>query len=246
MLGVAIGVAVLIVVLSVMNGFERELRSRILSVTSHATDLGVRRGAGRLAGTRANGAWKSGVSWRGAVCRGRGAADRRQIGAALGRGQRARHPAGARGPGVGGRRAAHVRHNEALRPGASDIILGAELARELEVARGDAVVLAIAQGSVTPAGVVPRLRRFEVGGCVRLGHVRDRPRRSRCVHLRRRGAAVPPRRPGDRTAARDARPVAGALVGARGRTRARRRPSTSTTGPTATRTSSVRSSSPSG
>src|SRR5512138_2672668 len=37
MLGVAIGVAVLIVVLSVMNGFERELRSRILSVTSHAT-----------------------------------------------------------------------------------------------------------------------------------------------------------------------------------------------------------------
>ena len=37
MLGVAIGVAVLIVVLSVMNGFERELRERILSVTSHAT-----------------------------------------------------------------------------------------------------------------------------------------------------------------------------------------------------------------
>ena len=37
MVGVAIGVAVLIVVLSVMNGFEHELRSRILSLTSHAT-----------------------------------------------------------------------------------------------------------------------------------------------------------------------------------------------------------------
>ncbi|HSW33943.1 MAG TPA: ABC transporter permease, partial [Steroidobacteraceae bacterium] len=37
MVGVAIGVAVLIVVLSVMNGFERELRERILSMTSHAT-----------------------------------------------------------------------------------------------------------------------------------------------------------------------------------------------------------------
>src|SRR5580765_7516226 len=41
MLGLALGVAVLIVVLSVMNGFERELRSRILSVTSHATLMGL-------------------------------------------------------------------------------------------------------------------------------------------------------------------------------------------------------------
>src|ERR1700704_854748 len=40
-LGLALGVAVLIVVLSVMNGFERELRSRILSVTSHATLMGL-------------------------------------------------------------------------------------------------------------------------------------------------------------------------------------------------------------
>ncbi len=44
MLGVAIGVAVLIVVLSVMNGFERELRTRILSVTSHATVTGFNGG----------------------------------------------------------------------------------------------------------------------------------------------------------------------------------------------------------
>src|SRR3974377_303995 len=41
MLGLALGVAVLIVVLSVMNGFERELRSRILSVTAHATLVGI-------------------------------------------------------------------------------------------------------------------------------------------------------------------------------------------------------------
>src|SRR5260221_3374857 len=40
-LGLALGVAVLIIVLSVMNGFERELRSRILSVTSHATLMGL-------------------------------------------------------------------------------------------------------------------------------------------------------------------------------------------------------------
>ncbi len=41
MLGLALGVAVLIVVLSVMNGFERELRTRILSVTAHATLMGI-------------------------------------------------------------------------------------------------------------------------------------------------------------------------------------------------------------
>src|ERR1700744_3667435 len=40
-LGLALGVAVLIVVLSVMNGFERELRNRILSVTAHATVTGL-------------------------------------------------------------------------------------------------------------------------------------------------------------------------------------------------------------
>src|SRR5690554_93589 len=45
MVGVAIGVAVLIVVLSVMNGFEQELRGRILSLTSHATISGI---GGRL------------------------------------------------------------------------------------------------------------------------------------------------------------------------------------------------------
>ena len=52
----------------------------------------------------------------------------------------------------------------ALRPGSFRVILGVELAKQLEVRRGDTVVLAIAQGSVTPAGVVPRLRRFEVEG----------------------------------------------------------------------------------
>src|SRR5581483_8897027 len=40
-LGLALGVATLIVVLSVMNGFQREIRSRILSVTSHATMMGL-------------------------------------------------------------------------------------------------------------------------------------------------------------------------------------------------------------
>ena len=57
----------------------------------------------------------------------------------------------------------------ALRAGAFEVILGDELATALGVGRGDAVVLAVAQGSVTPAGVVPRLRRFKVAGVFRSG-----------------------------------------------------------------------------
>jgi lipoprotein-releasing system permease protein len=51
-----------------------------------------------------------------------------------------------------------------LEPGAYRVLLGAEVAARLGVAEGDTVVLAIAQGNVTPAGVVPRMRRFTVGG----------------------------------------------------------------------------------
>jgi len=56
-----------------------------------------------------------------------------------------------------------------LQPGAFQIILGSELAQKLGVSVGDQVVVAIAQGSVTPAGVLPRMRRFKVGGIFRSG-----------------------------------------------------------------------------
>lgn len=164
MLGVAIGVAVLIVVLSVMNGFERELRSRILSVTSHATISAF--GAGL-------------ADWRGA--RTQALANPEVEGAAPFVEGEALLIADSEGGGAG---AASVRGIEpaledqvsavgerltsgamsGLRPGAFRMIIGAELARELGVRRGDSVVVAIAQGSVTPAGVVPRLRRFEIEG----------------------------------------------------------------------------------
>ena len=162
MLGVAIGVAVLIVVLSVMNGFERELRSRILSVTSHATISAF--GAGMADWPAARRLALGNPSVRGAAPFVEGEA--LLIGDKAGAGSAAASVRGvlpeleAQVSAVGERLSSGAM--SALRPGSYRIVLGAELARELKVARGDSVVLAIAQGSVTPAGVVPRLRRFEV------------------------------------------------------------------------------------
>jgi len=164
MLGVAIGVAVLIVVLSVMNGFERELRSRILSVTSHATVSAF--GAGLADWPAARQLALANPAVRGAAPFVEGEA--LLIGDETGAGSAAASVRGvlpeleAQVSAVGERLSSGAM--SALRPGSYRIILGAELARELEVERGDAVVLAIAHGTVTPAGVVPRLRRFEVEG----------------------------------------------------------------------------------
>ena len=164
MLGVAIGVAVLIVVLSVMNGFERELRNRILSVTSHATVSAF--GAGMADWPAARRLALGNPRVRGAAPFVEGEA--LLIGDKIGAGSAAASVRGVLPELEGQVSAVGERLSSgamsALRAGTYRIILGAELARELKVTRGDAVVLAVAQGSVTPAGVLPRLRRFEVEG----------------------------------------------------------------------------------
>jgi lipoprotein-releasing system permease protein len=169
MLGVAIGVAVLIVVLSVMNGFERELRSRILSVTSHATITGF--GAGledwQALGARARA--QPGVEAVAPFVEGEALA----IGegrdgtssAVIVRGIDA--PLEAQVSSIG----SHLRSGtlESLEPGAFRVLLGSEVAARLGVDAGDRIVLAVAQGTVTPAGVVPRMRRFTVAGVFHAG-----------------------------------------------------------------------------
>ena len=164
MVGVAIGVAVLIVVLSVMNGFERELRTRILSLSSHATITAFGEGLAdweRMSAEAAKNprvlAVSPFVETEALLIADRAggsssAAKLRGIEPALEARVSALHERLTSGS------------MQALRPGAFDIILGAELARKLGVGVGDAVVVAIAQGSVTPAGVLPRMRRFKVGG----------------------------------------------------------------------------------
>jgi lipoprotein-releasing system permease protein len=169
MLGVAIGVAVLIVVLSVMNGFEHELRARILSLTSHATITSFGEGLDdwqsqrevALANPRVTGAApfvEAEALLIADDAQGRsGAAMLRGIDPAL----------EAQVSGLGGRMVAGGVGE--LAPGGFGVLLGEELAKQLGVGLGDAVVVAVARGSVTPAGVLPRLRRFHVAGVFRSG-----------------------------------------------------------------------------
>jgi lipoprotein-releasing system permease protein len=164
MLGVAIGVAVLIVVLSVMNGFERELRTRILSVTSHATVTGFNGGLEDWPALRERALSHPEVRAVAPYLEGEALA----IGEGADGASTALEVRGvdpvleAEVSAIGERMQSGAL--AVLEPGAYRVLLGSEVASRLGVAEGDTVVLAIAQGNVTPAGVVPRMRRFTVGG----------------------------------------------------------------------------------
>jgi lipoprotein-releasing system permease protein len=166
MLGIAIAVAVLIVVLSVVNGFERELQDRLLAMSAHAS---IEHPDGQLA------AWPSWVEL---------AESRPDVQAAApyidGQGLLVfgNQLSGAefRGidpvleskvSGVGG--TLLEGDLESLVASSYNIVLGVELASELQATVGDKVTVTLAEGIVTPAGVVPRTRRFTVSGIYRVG-----------------------------------------------------------------------------
>ena len=166
MLGIALGVAALIVVLSVMNGFQREVRTRILSVASHVVITGLNNKldhwqsvadrAGRLPHVIAaapfvngQGLLANGDAVRGALVRGIDPELENQV-AQLGE----KTIAGSL---------------SALIPGEFGIVLGVDLARALRVLPGDRVTLIAPQGLVTPAGVIPRLKQFRVVGIFDVG-----------------------------------------------------------------------------
>ncbi|MDH5221269.1 MAG: lipoprotein-releasing ABC transporter permease subunit [Betaproteobacteria bacterium] len=166
MAGIALGVAALIVVLSVMNGFQHELRTRILSVVSHV-QLGAP--SGRLED------WKSLADAARQHPRVREAAPFVNAQGMLTHGQGVRG-AIVRGvlPELEDRVADIGRHMrsgrlEALVAGEFRIVLGGELARALGAYPGDKVALIAPQGSVTPAGVIPRLKQFTVAGTFDIG-----------------------------------------------------------------------------
>ena len=166
MLGIALGVTALIVVLSVMNGFQTELRGRILAVVSHVQISGaggemsdwqhVAEQSGKQPGVlaaapfvQAQGMLSFGESVRGAMVRGILPDYEDKV--------------------VDFR--SHMKEGsiDSLVPDSFNIVLGSELARALGVFVGDKVTVIAPQGVVTPAGVVPRLKSFTVSGLFEVG-----------------------------------------------------------------------------
>ena len=173
MLGIGLGVAALVIVLSVMNGFQKEVRDRMLSVVSHIEVISADGGALEdLAGTLHQ------VRAHPQVV---GAAPFIAAQALLARGEdmkgvlvRGIDPA--LEPGVVDLSVASQGFNKgmpgvnALVPGQFGVVLGVDLARQLGLRIGDPVTLIAPNGQVTPAGVLPRLKQMQVVGLFNSGH----------------------------------------------------------------------------
>ncbi|MGI9201451.1 MAG: lipoprotein-releasing ABC transporter permease subunit [Woeseiaceae bacterium] len=166
MAGIAIAVAVLIVVLSVVNGFERELQDRLLTMTAHASIEGIE---GEL------------DDWP-AMAATADMDQRVQSTAPYVSGQSllvfGEQLSGAELRGIDPVAESQVSsidevmidgQLDSLTDGDFNIVLGVELADVLNVSVGDKVTVTLAQGIVTPAGVVPRTKRFTVSGIYRVG-----------------------------------------------------------------------------
>lgn len=166
MVGIALGVAALIVVLSVMNGFQKELRTRILGVASHLEITGSNNQLSDwqqvatysakqphvLASApyiMAQGMLSYDQGVQGAIIRGVLPVAEDKV-ADLGRNMKVGQLAN-------------------LKAGEFGIILGADLAYNLGAQVGDKVVVMAPQGQFTPAGVVPRLKQFTVVGLFQVG-----------------------------------------------------------------------------
>ena len=167
MLGIALGVAALIIVLSVMNGFQKEVRDRMLAVVSHIEVYGpgggvlpdvnrtlqeVRRNpevVGAAPFVAAQSLLARGDDMRGTLVRGIDPKVESQVTDLAATSQAVL---------------------DKLQPGQFGIVLGIELARNLGVRAGDAVTLIAPGGQVTPAGVVPRLKQMTVVGTFDSGH----------------------------------------------------------------------------
>ncbi|MGZ8269744.1 MAG: lipoprotein-releasing ABC transporter permease subunit [Methylophilus sp.] len=171
MIGIALGVWALIVVLSVMNGFQDELRNRILGVASHIEITGFNNqlndwqevthltnqiqneGQSKVIASApyvmAQGMLSFGQAVQGSLIRGVLPKEESNVSDL----------------------AQHMKAGQlsSLQPGEFNIVLGSDLAMLLGVGVGDKVVLMAPQGQFTPTGVVPRIKQFNVVGIFQIG-----------------------------------------------------------------------------
>ncbi len=166
MLGLMLGVAALIVVLSVMNGFDRELKSRILGMVPHGTisDYGQPLADWQTLAQKLEN--QPGLVGTAPYIQAQGMLTNRGV---------------VRGVMINGidpqleTRVSilgeHIKAGslDALQPKSYGILLGGLLARSMGVAVGDKVTLVLPEASISVAGVIPRLKRFEVVGLFEVG-----------------------------------------------------------------------------
>jgi len=179
MLGITLGIVALIVVLSVMNGFHKEVRERILGMASHATISAANAGlknwrevmekaeqnehiVGTAPFVEAQGMLANGRNVSGALLRGVDPAYEGRVSEV-----------------VEAMRSGSV---DDLRPGEFGIVLGKELAYTLGVSQGDKVTVVTPELNVTPAGLMPRLKRFKVVGIFEVG-MSDYDRSMALLHI---------------------------------------------------------------
>lgn len=172
MLGIALGVAALIIVISVMNGFSSELRERMLAATAHVEVKGYSQGdtspmndwqgiaavlqknpevAAVAPYVQGEGLWVNGEINKPSLIRGIEPVGEAQVASV--------------------QKHMKVGSLDTLKPGEWGVILGVDLARGLGVRVGEKVALITPQGTVTPAGSVPRVKSFTVTGLFEIGWI---------------------------------------------------------------------------
>lgn len=165
---IALGVMALIIVLSVMNGFQKEVRDRMLSVLSHIEIVNLagpvdhwaertaeieKRSPEVIAGApfvSGQALLSTGSTVRGAMVRGIDPAAEPKVSDLA--------------------QAVRLGRITDLKPGKFQIILGQDLARALGAMPGDKVTLIVPKGNMTPAGFVPRMKQMTVAAVVQSGH----------------------------------------------------------------------------
>ncbi|MDO4230784.1 MAG: lipoprotein-releasing ABC transporter permease subunit [Lautropia sp.] len=163
--GIGLGVAALIIVMSVMNGFQKEVRDRMLSVLSHievhsAEPLDWKPLAGKLRGTDHVVGAAPFVSGQVVISR-----DQTVQGALV----RGIDPAAEPEVSEIGSQVVEGKL-DVLQPGGFGIIIGRVLANQLGLFEGDRLALIAPQGTVSPAGVIPRMKQFTIRGIFESGH----------------------------------------------------------------------------
>ena len=168
MLGIALGVAALIIVISVMNGFQSELRERMLAATAHVEVKGYESPLNdwqSVAVTlkqspevvavapyvQGEGLWINGEVNKPSLVRGIDPASEAMVATV--------------------QQHMKVGTMDALKPGEWGVILGIDLARNLGVRVGEKVALVTPQGTVTPAGTAPRVKSFTIVGLFEIGWI---------------------------------------------------------------------------